>query len=188
MHASGDRLTLLARVVAVLEGAAVPHALIGAAAMAGHGVSRATVDLDVLVVSPCCLDASLWSDLRASGVAIDLRRGDDSDPLAGVVRFAAADERPVDLVVGKRAWQGSALARAEPGRIGGVALPVMRAADLILLKLYAGGPQDAWDIAQLLSAGERGALAAEVEMRLPDLSPEAAALWRSLRSAPAGSG
>jgi hypothetical protein len=94
-------------VVAALENAAVPHALIGAAAMAAHGVSRATVDLDVLVVAP--------------------------------------------------------------------------AADLILLKLYAGGPQDLWDITQLLAAGDHGALAEEIEVRLPDLPSAAAALWESLR-------
>jgi hypothetical protein len=92
-------------VVAALGNAAVSHALIGAAAMAAHGVSRATVDL-----------------------------------------------------------------------------PILRAADLILLKLYAGGPQDRWDIAQLLASGDHGALIEEIELRLPDLPPEAAALWRSLRS------
>jgi hypothetical protein len=179
VHASSDRLSLLGRVVAALERAAVPHALIGAAAMAAHGVSRATVDIDVLAVSPSCLDPSLWSELRAESIAVDLRRGDDSDPLAGVVRFTAAGERPVDLVVGKRAWQRSALARAEPGRLADVALPVLGAADLILLKLYAGGPQDSWDIAQLLAAGDREGLIGEVALRLPELPPEAAVLWRA---------
>jgi len=187
VHASGDRLSLLGRVVAALGDAAVSHALIGAAAMAAHGVSRATVDLDVLVVAPACLDPGMWSSLRAQGVAIALRRGVDSVPLAGVVRFAAAGERPVDLVVGKGAWQRSALARAERGRFAGVDLPILRAADLILLKLYAGGPQDRWDIAQLLAAGDHGALVEEIELRLPDLPPEAAALWRSLRSPGPGS-
>lgn len=181
MHASNDRLSLLGRVVAALENAAVPHALIGAAAMAAHGVSRATVDLDVLVVAPACLDPRLWSTLRAQGVGVDLRRGDDSDPLAGVVRFAATGERPVDLVVGKGSWQRYALARAEPGCFAGVDLPILRAADLILLKLYAGGPQDLWDITQLLAAGDHGALAEEIEVRLPDLPSAATALWESLR-------
>jgi len=70
----------------------------------------------------------------------------------------------------------------------GVDLPILRAADLILLKLYAGGPQDRWDIAQLLAAGDHGALVEEVELRLPDLPSEASALWKSLRSAAPGSG
>jgi hypothetical protein len=180
VHEGGDRLSLLARVVAALERAAVPHALIGAAALAGHGVSRSTVDIDLLAVDPSCLDPRLWAGLRDEGVAIDLRRGDDSDPLAGVVRFTAAGERPVDLVVGKAAWQRAALARAEPGRFGGVTLPVLGAADLILLKLFAGGPQDAWDVAQLLAASDLRALAAEVELRLPELPPAATNLWRTL--------
>ena len=188
MHASGDRLSLLGRVVSALENASVPHALIGAAAMAAHGVSRATVDLDVLVVALACLDPGPWSALRAQGVAVDLRRGDDSDPLAGVVRFAAPGERPVDLVVGKATWQRSALVRAEPGRFAGVDLPILRAADLILLKLYAGGPQDRWDITQLLAAGDHGALVEEIELRLPELPSEAVTVWKSLRSSTPGSG
>ena len=180
MHARGDRLSLLGRVVAVLEETAEPYALIGAAAMATHGVSRATVDLDILAVGPRCLDPRLWSGLEAAGAAVDLRRGDDSDPLAGVVRFAAPGERPVDLVVGKAAWQRAALVRAEPGRFAGADLPVLRAADIILLKLFAGGPQDAWDVVQLLAAGDRRALAEEVEPRVAELPPAAAALWRTL--------
>jgi hypothetical protein len=184
VHDSGDRLTLLGRVVATLERAAIPHALIGAAALAAHGTSRSTVDIDLLAVDPSCLDPRLWAGLRNSGVAVDLRRGDDSDPLAGVVRFTAAADRPVDLVVGRSAWQRSAVERAEPGRFGSVTMPILRAADLILLKLFAGGPQDAWDIAQLLAAGDRRALAADVERRLPDLPPTAASLWRTLRPAP----
>ena len=56
--------------------------------------------------------------------------------------------------------------------------PVARAADLILLKLYAGGPQDVWDIDQLLDVD--GTLAAEVEAGLRWLPAECASLWRSI--------
>jgi hypothetical protein len=182
VHERSDRLTLLARVVTALEQAAVPHALIGAAALAAHGVGRSTVDVDLLAVHPSCLDSRLWDGLRNEGVFVDLRRGDADDPLGGVVRFGAGAERPVDLVVGKHAWQRSALERAEPGRFGEVALPILRAADLILLKLFAGGPQDAWDIVQVLAAGDRRALTAEVESHLAELPAEAVALWRKLRA------
>ena len=70
-----------------------------------------------------------------------------------MVRFGAPGESPIDVVVGKFGWQRRVLERAEP--MG--ELPVVRAADLILLKLYAGGPQDAWDIQQLLLASSRDA-------------------------------
>lgn len=49
-------------------------------------------------------------------------------------------------------------------------------ADLVLLKLYAGGPQDAWDIDQLLDVDTT--FAREVEARIPALPEGCAALWR----------
>jgi hypothetical protein len=180
MHARGDRLSLLARVVAVLERAGVPHALIGAAALAAHGVSRSTVDLDLLVAQTACLDPRLWAGLQGEGVAVEVRRGDADDPLAGVVRFSAANDRPVDLVIGRAAWQRAALARAKTGWAAGATLPILRAADLILLKLFAGGPQDAWDIDQLLAASDLPALVAEIEPHLSELPATAAALWKKL--------
>lgn len=182
MHDRRHRLSLLARLVSALERAGVPHALIGAAALAAHGVSRSTLDIDLLAMDPRCLDRGLWQPLRREGISAEVRRGDEADPLAGVVAFAAPGERPVDLVVGKRAWQRSVLERAEAGRFEEVALPLVRAADLILLKLFAGGPQDAWDIAELLAAGDRMALTAEVESHLTELPTEARALWQRLRA------
>jgi len=58
-------------------------------------------------------------------------------------------------------------------------------ADLIRLKLYAGGSQDSWDIEQLLAASaDRGALIREVESGLDSLPAEVRRLWnRILRSA-----
>ena len=180
MHERNHRLTLLARVVGTLQEAGAAHALIGAAALAGRGVSRSTQDVDLLVVDPRCLSVRFWEGLKREGASVDVRRGDDDDPLAGVVAFAAEGERPVDLVVGKRAWQGALLTRAEPSRFSGVLLPVVRTADLVLLKLFAGGPQDAWDIAELLAVSDRPALKAEVESRLAELPAPAGTLWRKI--------
>jgi hypothetical protein len=151
-------LTLLARVAAVLDSARIPYALIGASALAAHGVSRSTVDQDLLAVDPACFDPRLWDELREAGVHTELNKGDWSDPLAGVVRFETPGERPVDLVVGKPGWQRQVLERAVRLEVGDVTVPVISASDLILLKLYAGGPQDAWDIQQLLLGEDREAL------------------------------
>jgi hypothetical protein len=51
----------------------------------------------------------------------------------------------------------------------------------VLLKLYAGGPQDAWDVQQLLAVEDRAALVSEVESRLGDLPAHAATLWRRIQ-------
>jgi hypothetical protein len=183
MHESDHRLSLLGQVSAELARAGVPYALIGAAALAVHGVSRSTHDLDLLAVDPACLRPDRWAALQRSGVGVDVRRGDLEDPLAGVVRFSVQGERPVDLVLGKAPWQAAALARARTGHLAGVDLPVLAAPDLVLLKLFAGGPQDAWDIVQLLAAGTAGGIVAEVEDRLDQLPPSCADLWRRIRGA-----
>jgi hypothetical protein len=65
----------------------VAFAVVGAAALAVHGISRATRDLDLLVTDPVCLAESTWTTLRREGVEVTIRRGDPDDPLAGVLKF-----------------------------------------------------------------------------------------------------
>jgi hypothetical protein len=150
---------------------------VGVADLAVHGVSRATRDVDLLVTDPVCLAESTWTTLREAGVAVTIRPGDADDPLAGVVRLAAAGDAPVDLIVGNTCWQARVLERATPQAVLDVVAPVAGVADLILLKLYAAGPQDAWDIVQLLEVADRAALVAEVEAGLPALPEDARRLW-----------
>lgn len=176
-------MSLLELVVGNLKSSQISFGAIGAAALAHHGVSRATHDVDLLSMDARTLDTSTWSSLKDVGVEVEIRRGDVDDPLAGVVRFRRVDERPVDLIVGKRDWILSMLDRTEPGEVGGVPLAVVRAADLILLKLYAGGPQDAWDIAELLSGGSTNELVAEVETSVGQLPVEARGLWKKILEA-----
>jgi hypothetical protein len=169
-------MSLLEEVSSTLEAAGIRHALIGALALAAYGVNRATVDLDLFVADASCLRSEIWTDLRSRGIAVDIRKGDLTDPLAGVVRIQAPGENPLDVVVGKFAWQARLLERAEP--VGGTL--VVRAADLTLLKLYAGGPQDAWDVQQLLARPFREDLILEVESRLPELPAQCADLWKKI--------
>jgi hypothetical protein len=132
-------MTLADRVIARLNGAQVAHATVGAAALAAAGVVRSSLDLDLLTLDTRVLDRSFWTELAGTGAAVDVRRGDHDDPLAGVVRATADGERPVDVIVGRYPWQQRAVDRAQ-------ALPsgerVVRPRDLVLLKLYAGGTQD----------------------------------------------
>jgi predicted nucleotidyltransferase len=168
-------------VTEILRSRGIPFALIGAAAMAVHGISRSTSDLDLFTLAPECLEASTWAALAQSGIDARLRRGDIDDPLAGVARFTAAGDDPVDVIVGKSRWQVGILDRSRETTVEGSRVPVAGPADLIALKLYAGGPQDAWDIDQLLGASDGPALAAAVEQILPDLPDEARALWARIR-------
>ncbi len=160
----------------------MPHCLIGAAALAAHGVSRSTQDLDLLVVGPEALEDATWATLEAAGVSVDVRRGEPDDPLAGVVRLEVADESAIDVVVGRAAWQRTLIDRARPVRLDDLELPVAEAPDIILLKLYAGGPQDLWDIQQLLDTPAGSRIAADTEARLAELPSEARRLWARIRT------
>jgi hypothetical protein len=171
-------VSLLAEVSAVLGAGGIPHAVVGAAALAAHGVTRATADVDLLTTDARCLEAALWAPLAATGIAVDVRRGDAADPLVGVVRVTAADESPVDVIVGRARWQEAMVRRAARADIAGASVSIVRPADLVLLKLYAGGPQDAWDVDQLLDAAP--GIEGEVESALGQLPPECAALWRRI--------
>ena len=148
--------------------------------MAVHGVSRSTRDLDILVTDAACLEAGVWAGLEREGFTVLIRRGDADDPLAGVVGVVANRESPVEIIVGRARWQREILDRARPATIDDVAVPVATAADLIVLKLYAAGPQDAWDIEQLLAAGDRRALATAAEAALPLLPEDSRRLWARL--------
>lgn len=170
-------MTLVERVAEVLAKAGVPFALIGASAMSSHGVVRASLDQDLLTTERECLAPAFWP-VFSSGIVFEIRKGDLADPLAGVVRFSVPGEQTVDVVVGKYQWQLQVLTRAVAQE--GSPFPVVRAADLILLKLFAGGPQDAWDIEQLLAGDDREALIAEVEEQIESLPESAHALWRRI--------
>jgi hypothetical protein len=169
--------SLLDRVHALLTDARVPHALIGAAALAVHGVSRATFDLDLLVTAPHVLTLDMWTPL-VNFARVDIRRGDDNDPLAGVVRVSAEGDRDVDVVVGRHVWQRKIIEEASQQELAG-GLPVASLAGLVLLKLYAGGPQDLWDVEQLRAIGGRG-LDETVSSRIVPLPRAAREAWTRL--------
>ena len=161
------------RVCDVLDSHAISYALIGAAALAARGVARSTFDIDLLTVDRRALDSATWQSL---GNEADIRRGDADDPLAGVVRVTQGADPPVDVVVGRHAWQARVVERAEPL---GDRIRVALARDLVLLKLYAGGSQDLWDIAELLRHSP-AELRAEVEDDLASLPASMRERWRAV--------
>jgi predicted nucleotidyltransferase len=165
----------LESVIRVLETASVPYALIGGVALAARGAGRSTIDLDLLTTNRSVLRRDFWTSFASP---IDVRVGDPDDPLAGVVRISG--EEPIDVVVGKYRWQSEVVGRAQPVEIFGVTIPVARTEDLILLKLFAGGPRDLEDVRQILRLGNREQLVAGVAAHLGDLPDEMRSRWRAL--------
>jgi hypothetical protein len=168
-------------VAALLQEQRIPFAVIGAAAMAVHGVTRSTRDLDLFTVQADVLRPETWQRLQQAHVDVRVERGDADDPLAGVVRLGAPDEHPIDVIAGKSPWQTGIVQRSRPALIEGANVPVAAPADLILLKLYAGGAQDAWDIEQLLAGPDRAALTGEVDATIGALPVESRRLWERIR-------
>jgi hypothetical protein len=170
---------LLAEVSLLLRQREVPHAVIGAAALAVLGVARSTQDLDLLTTDRRVLVGSFWDPLARGGAKVEVHVGDIQDPIAGVVRITREGDRPVDLLVGEAPWQGRVLAEAIPHDLGGASVPVANAVGLVLLKLYAGGPQDMWDIEQVLGLEPSpAALLAAVDGRVGELPGRCRRLWR----------
>jgi predicted nucleotidyltransferase len=175
-------MTPLAVVVRTLDEAGVPCALIGASALSAYAVARSTLDIDLMVCDPKVLDPALWSRVGA-GCAVDVRRGDVLDPLVGVVRVTGPG-RPVDVVVFRPlGWQAAALARAVPVTWSGLDVRVVTPEDLVLLKLYAGGPADLWDVLALLDAvPDRAALVGRVDASLSTLPAVMRRRWAKARA------
>lgn len=169
-------MTLLGEVVGLLAADAIPHALIGAAALAVRGVARSTFDVDLLTTDRRVFEPHRWAPMVRAGATVDVRHGDADDPLAGVIRITATGQRPVDIIVGRHAWQARAVARAEAGSD---VPPVVTAVDLILLKLYAGGTQDLWDIRELLRGTDAHALIEAVEAELRALPAAMGTVWHT---------
>jgi hypothetical protein len=169
-------MSLAARVITHLERASVPCAVIGGVALGAHGIARATLDTDVLVCEPEVLVAAFW--VRRGMPVPTIRRGDADDPLAGVIALRTDGEQ-VDVVVGRGAWMVQMLDRRVWVGTGRSKLPIVDRADLVLLKLYAAGPQDLLDVRLLLQA-DPTRLRRSVESRLRGAPPAVARTWRRL--------
>lgn len=89
-------MTLLGEVVGLLSADAIPHALIGAAALAVRGIARSTFDIDLLTTDRRVFEPERWAPLVRAGATVDIRHGDAEDPLTGVIRITSAGTRPVD--------------------------------------------------------------------------------------------
>ncbi len=123
--------------VSTARAASVDIIVIGAAAMAVGGIVRSTTDLDLLAMEERLLWPKTWDAARRLHVGIDVRCGDEMDPLRGVVRIGPHARLPVDVVVGRGQWMRDIIARTIApdglrGVFSGIELPVAKLSDIIL--------------------------------------------------------
>ncbi len=136
----------------------VRTALIGAVAMAVHGYTRATQDIDLATVGvPLATLREVVDELRATGHPTELREPDASDPLGGLIRVEVGDDLQIDVVnfgnpfTGATRRVGTAALDAPTLPIPGRQLMVVGVESLVLLKLAAGSRFDLQDAAHLLT-------------------------------------
>ncbi len=149
--------------------------MIGGSALAVHGYARFTVDVDILTMDDCVLNAQFW-DIQNPP---EIRKGDWDDPLRGVVRFHS--EPGLDLIIGAGHAMRFAVNTAEMHALLGwrVATPL----GMVLLKLEAGGPMDRSDIIGLVDTRRQLGSTEwlqELPQHLPRLSDEARACYAAL--------
>ncbi len=172
-------MKLLAEVSTFAHQGEMNHAVIVAAALAVLGAARSTQDLDLLTTERRGLGREFWAGFTARDCLADVPLGNAHDPITGVVRLDLQGERPRDVIVGEAGWQCRVVAEAVPHEIAGHPVPVVDALGLVLLKLCAGGPEDMWDIEQVLAlVPSRPALLSAVDERVGELPARCRRLWR----------
>lgn len=154
---------LAERVAAAAAALDIQTAVIGAGALALHRLVRATQDVDLAsFVDPRAKLRPLEDELRAQGLLTELRMPDGDDPLGGVLRvWSTVDDEdvPVDLVEivnfdnphRPRRTPAARAIREAISLMPGSALRYVQLADLVALKLDAGGRVDLADIVEVLA-------------------------------------
>jgi predicted nucleotidyltransferase len=142
---------------AALREVGAPFMVIGGIAVITRGVARVTTDVDATI--------------RADGLDLEkladaLARQQIVGRIPDLLEFARANQvlllqhaptgTPIEVSLAWLPFEEEALARAEPIEIGGRAVPVARAEDLIIYKAVAWRDRDRADVERLLvqHAGE----------------------------------
>lgn len=132
--------------------------VIGASALAAHGYSRQSVDLDLAThMHPQEVLPRLGNSIRESGFAVEVILPDSDDPLGGVINITGPDFDTVQVINFNNPWRRAAVHRLVGQALSELQmipseLQVISAELLIVLKLYAGDLQSLSDIRKLLEA------------------------------------
>ena len=144
----------LSKILAILRRLDIPVVLVGGYAVAAWGAVRATRDIDLLISVSESLASRAAKEFEKAGFRVDHRKGDESDPLRGLIRLEQAktlDSTPVEIILGIRRMPTAIFDRVRRVPFLGLEMPVASPEDMILLKCLAGGPVDLEDACSILS-------------------------------------
>jgi hypothetical protein len=144
-------LAALRDLVAWLQDAPTPGAVIGGVAASLLGRPRVTRDIDALVL----LDESRWEAFLAKGTGFGfVPRLADALPFAHQARVLLvrheASGIDLDIAFGALPFEEEAVARAVWHEVGGVRIPLPLPEDLLIMKAVAHRPRDMADIEAIL--------------------------------------
>lgn len=133
----------------------VSYALIGGMAVSAWGMVRATKDIDFLV--RLAKRESALSEfetvLKKHKIKFTARKGDFSDPIGLLIDLQVpvqAKHVSVQLIIATKLWEEKFSKTTVKVNIGESSIPVIKAEELIIMKLKAGGPLDIYDVKQLI--------------------------------------
>ena len=152
MSDAGKNLQAAERVAALLVENGVPAVVIGAVALAAHRYVRHTEDIDLGIDADLPKMRTLAAVLRNEGFVVDLHEPDGDDPLGGVIDVSGAFGLVQVVSFGGRfpAVIRDALAADDVRIRPDSTLRLVPIAQLVALKLYAGGSGSKSDIIELL--------------------------------------
>ena len=169
-----DLATSVRSALKALAEADVPHAVIGAAALAARGLPRMTRDLDLVVVTEDAFAA--LAALGAAGFESRTPIRHDDEPEAMYVLEHGAGGIEVDLLVASAEPESTVVAEAEEAEVFGVYAPVATLEHLTLMYLYSNQAKHLGDFARVVT--ETAVDLAAVERYLADVHPEMLAVLK----------
>jgi len=143
--APGQSALLMADVAELLAKQGVRYAVIGAMAAAVHGVVRASLDADAVVLLQVREAQALRQSVIEEGYEATLRIGDVDDPIPGLLEVKDSHGNRVDLLIGLRGMDPALLDRTGQVRLAGAILEIVSREDSIAMKAFAGRPFDLAD-------------------------------------------
>lgn len=149
----GQSALLLVDAIEILRQERVEYAVIGAFALAVHGIVRASMDADVLLYTTPRRLTELHARFEQMGFGAEFRQGDSEDPVPAMLGLSDNHGNRVDLLAGLRGLDPLVFSRTIEVSFYGERLRIVGREDFIAMKCFAGGPQDLLDARSALKSG-----------------------------------
>jgi hypothetical protein len=119
-----------------------PWYVFGAQAVIVYGVPRLSADVDVTLALDPDATEGFVADMQAGGFTPRVQDPEFIQRTRVIPFVHGASGMPLDVVLAGSGLEDDFLARAVPTDIGGVTVPLIAPADLIVAKILAGRPKD----------------------------------------------